>query len=288
MTVWYTMGIPMSDKETTAQQTDWSAIAAGVLFVGLLLWWMLLSSMGDSDAVLAAKGIWGASYQAVALWGGVWGLVIARSWGGTKSIMGRAIVALSAGLLLQVFGQSVFSYYNLFAGVEMPYPSLADVGYFGSIPLYAYGILMLGRASGIRLSWKTIASQAQILIIPAAILGFSYFNFLRGYEFDWTDPLRVFLDFGYPLGQAFYVSIALLTYLMSKSTLGGAMKTKVLFILLALAVQYLADYNFLLQAAAGSWGVSGYGDVIYLSAYFLMALGLIQLKAHLIKTKSAE
>ena len=204
-----------------------------------------------------------------------------------KSIMGRAITALSAGLLFQVLGQSVFSYYNLFAGVEMPYPSLADLGYFGSIPFYTYGILMLAKASGIKLTWESFLRQIRFTVIPAVVLGFSYFHFLRGYEFDWTAPLKTFLDFGYPLGQAFYVSLALLAYLLSRKTLGGAMKTKVLFILAALAVQYLADYNFLYQVTNETWGVSGYGDVIYLTGYFLMALGLIQLRMRLIRAKSS-
>ncbi len=278
----------MIEEKTTPQETDWASIVAGLLFVALLLWWMYASSMGSSDDALAAKGLWGASYQAVALWGGVWGLVIAKSWGGMRSVMGRAIGALAAGLLFQVLGQSVFSYYNLFAGVEMPYPSLADLGYFGSIPLYAYGILMLAKASGIKLSLKSFVGQIQYTIIPVVILGLSYYNFLVGYEFDWSAPLKTFLDFGYPLGQAFYVSVALLAYVLSRKTLGGVMKNKVLFILAALAVQYLADYNFLYQAANGTWGVSGYGDLVYLAAYFLMALGLIQLRMHLIKTKSAE
>ncbi len=278
----------MTEEKTTPQETDWASIVAGLLFVGLLLWWMVNTSMGNSDAALVAKGQWGASYQAVALWGGIWGLVISKSWGGLRSVMGRAIGALAAGLLFQVLGQSVFSYYNLFAGVEMPYPSLADLGYFGSIPLYTYGILMLAKASGIKLSLKSFVGQIQYTIIPIAVLGLSYYNFLVGYEFDWSAPLKTFLDFGYPLGQAFYVSVALLAYLLSRKTLGGIMKTKVLFILAALAVQYLADYNFLYQATNGTWGVSGYGDLVYLTAYFLMALGLIQLRMHLISAKSSD
>lgn len=278
----------MTEEKILPTETDWASIIAGLLFVGLLLWWVFTASMGFSDDALAMKGLWGASYQAVALWGGVWGLVIAKSWGGTKSIMGRAVTALSAGLLFQVLGQSVFSYYNLIAGVEMPYPSLADLGYFGSIPLYAYGVLMLAKASGIKLSLKSFVGQIQYTIIPVVVLGLSYYNFLLGYEFDWSAPLKTLLDFGYPLGQAFYVSVALLAYLLSRKTLGGVMKTKVLFILAALAVQYLADYNFLYQVTNETWGVSGYGDVIYLTAYFLMALGLIQLRIHLINAKSSD
>lgn len=246
-----------------------------LLFAALLVWWLGLHRAGTTDET---KMLWGASYQIITLLGGIWGLFIAASWGGLKSVMGRSILAFSLGLLFQTFGQSVFSYYNIVAHVEIPYPSLADIGYFGSIPLYIYGALMLGRASGVTISLKSFTSKFQAVLIPLIMLSLSYFFFLRGYEADWSDPVRLFLDFGYPLGQAIYVSLAFLVFLLSQKTLGGIMKHRVLFILLALVVQYLADYNFLYQALAGSWGLSGYGDVIYLVAYLLMTIGLIQLK----------
>src|SRR6185369_3281343 len=105
----------------------------------------------------------------------------------------------------------------------------------------------------------------------------SYMIFLQGYEFDWSNPLRVFLDFGYPLGQAFYVSLAILVFILSKNFLGGLMRPKVLLILLAIAVQYIADYNFLYQAYNETWVNGGYGDYIYLISYFLMTFALINL-----------
>jgi hypothetical protein len=272
----------MASKEVEKIQHDWSAQAAVFLFVALVTWWWALFAF---DLSVEDKRIWGATYQIMAFWGGIWGLFIAKGWGGIKSVMGRAIIAFAVGLLMQVFGQSVFSFYNIFLAVEVPYPSLADIGYFGSIPFYIYGIFNLARASGIHISLKSFKNQLLALTVPLVGLWLSYSYFLVGYEFDWSDPMRVFLDFGYPLGQAFYVSLALLTFLLSKKTLGGIMKNKVLFILLSLAVQYAADYNFLYQAYAGTWGVSEYGDVLYLVAYLFMALGLIQLKPQFIKTK---
>lgn len=267
---------------------DWSAKIAVLLFVVLFGWWVVLQILNGSGESGQPELIWGASYQAVALWGGIWGLIIAKSWGGTKSVMGRAIMAFSIGLLLENVGQTVFSYYNLFANVEVPYPSLADLGFFGSIPFYIYGAAMLGKASGITVSLKSFYNKLQAAIVPLAMLGISYYFFLRDYEFDWSAPLKVFLDFGYPLGQATYVSFAFLVYLLSKKTLGGVMKNRVLFILIALIIQYTADYNFLSQASAGTWRNGGYGDAIYMLAYFLMAIGLIQLKPQFIKTRSGK
>ncbi|MEK6883904.1 MAG: hypothetical protein AABY22_30015 [Nanoarchaeota archaeon] len=213
----------------------------------------------------------------MALFGAIFGSIISKSWGGFKSIVGRTIAFFSIGLFLQVFGQSVFSFYNLVLEVEIPYPSLADIGYFFSIPFYIFGVVLLGKASGAGLSFKSMGRKLQAILIPILALGLSYFIFLKGYEFDWSSPLRIFLDFGYPFGQAIYVSLALLVFLLSINFLGGMMRPKVLLILFALIVQYAADYNFLYQAYKGTWLNGGYGDYIYLLSYFLMTIALLNL-----------
>lgn len=256
-----------------------------LIFAILTVWWGALQYLGYEQTSEFRNLIWAALYQAVALYGGVWGLVIGfKSWGGTKSVIGRAVLAFSIGLLLQSFGQTIFSFYNLVLEVDIPYPSIADIGFFGSIPLYIYGTVLLARASGVAVSMRSYASKTQAMLIPLVMLALSYYFFLRGYEIDWTAPLRMFLDFGYPLGQAIYVSIAILTYLLSKRVLGGVMKGKVIWILLALVVQYIADYNFLFQTIHETWLNGGYGDFIYMLSYLFMALGLLQLKIEYIRS----
>jgi hypothetical protein len=94
-----------------------------------------------------------------------------------------------------------------------------------------------------------------------------------------TKPLVVFLDFGYPLGQAIYISLAVLTYLLSRSVLGGIMKMRILFILFALVIQYMSDYTFLYQASRGVWHAGGINDFLYITAYFIMALSLLQFES---------
>ncbi|MFH1170724.1 MAG: hypothetical protein V1704_04165 [Candidatus Vogelbacteria bacterium] len=183
---------------------------------------------------------------------------------------------MSLGLLAQSFGQSVFSFY-FYTGAELPYPSLADLGFFGSIPLYIYGVILLGRASGIKVSLKSYAKQIVAFIIPLLMLGVSYYIFLKDYEFDWSQPIKTFLDFGYPLGQAFYVSIAILVFILSRKILGGIMKIPILIFLIALVSQYLSDYLFLYQSNNGTFVGGGSVDYMYLVSYFLMALSLIVL-----------
>jgi hypothetical protein len=255
-----------------------SLIASG-LFVVLTIWWLTLSPFQttDLDTLTHKRYIWGSTYQVIALWGAICGFVISKFWGGTKSVMGRSVIAFSVGLLLQVLGQSFYSYYNLFAQIEAPYPSFGDVGYFGSIFAYIYGVSLLARASGVKVSLKSYSNQAKAVMIPLLLLLFSYSFFLINYEYDFGNKLKIFLDFGYPLGQAFYVSLAILTFLLSKKFLGGMMKGPILFLLIALIVQYFSDFNFLYQASQETWYVGGIGDFLYMLSYFVMALSLIHI-----------
>jgi len=246
-------------------------------FVLVTVWWIALNLSGEQGGF--DNYLFGAVYgTTVSLFGGIVGLVAAKQWGGWKSLMGRAIMFLSFGLLAEFFGQTVNSCYNLILGVEILYPSLGDVGFFGNIPFYLIGIILLAMASGVKISLKSFYSQIQAVIFPVTLLFFSYMLFLRGYEFDWSKPLTIFLDFGYPLGQALYVSVALLTYSLSRKVLGGIMRNQITFLLVAFVAQYLADSTFLFYNANGMYYVGNIVDYLYFVSYTLMTLGLIKLR----------
>ncbi len=249
------------------------AITAFVLFSAWLLY--IHFGMGDFDATLGIRQLWGALYQVMALFGGLVGLLISRHWGGYKSLLGRAILLFSISLLLQSFGQSVNSYYNFFLNVEVPYPSLGDVGFFGSTIFYILGIAHLAKLSGFRFTSRSTRGKVLAIVLPLVMLIFSYWFFLQGYEFDWTDKIRIFLDFGYPLGDALYVSIALLTFILCRNVLGGIMRRPVFLLVCALTFQYLVDFMFLYQVSQGTWYVGGINDYLYFASYFVMTMALI-------------
>jgi len=244
-------------------------------FVFFTLWWLYLRFV---DPLHIQNQIFSALYGTVALVGAIFGIHTSNKWGGYKSLVGRSILMFSLGLLLQEFGQIVYSFYVFFLNVDIPYPSIGDLGYFGSIPCYIYGIWLLGSASGVKITSKQLSSLFLAILIPIALLTGAYILFLQGYEFDWSSPLTVLLDFGYPFGEAIYISVAILTYLLSRKVLGGVMKEKVLFILFALLIQFFADYTFLYLARYDTVLPGGINDFLYLIAYFTMSLGLVRLK----------
>ncbi len=254
---------------------EWQAKVSLLLFVFFTAWWLIIQQkVAGSEA---NHNYFSDTYGLIALWGGIWGMYISVGWGGMKSLIGRTIIYFSIGLLMQEFGQLAYSYYYLFQGIAVPYPSIGDIGYFGSIPFYILGVFTLAKTSGIVISLKSIENKLQAVIIPFGTLVFSYFFFLRNYTFDLSNPLTVFLDFGYPLGQSIYISLALLTFLLSRKLLGGVMRGRILFFLLALVVQYLADFTFLYQASNASWIAGGFNDYLYLLSYFLMSMALFQM-----------
>lgn len=251
-----------------------------VIFIILSAWWLYIINL-PLDFTGDVRQIWAATYQIMAIYGVVTGLFLFKKIGG-KNLLGRAILAFSVGLFLQSFGQSIYSYFIFYKHIEVPYPSIGDVGFFGSVILYilaAYSLVKMIRV-------KSLKGKLISILLPVIMLGVSYYFFLQGYEFDWSNKLKVFLDFGYPFGQAIYVSIAILAFLFSRNFLGGIMKKPIWILMFALIFQYCADFMFLYQYSKGTWYVGGINDYMYFVSYFFMTLALIYIGSTFNKIKS--
>jgi hypothetical protein len=250
-------------------------ILVSAVFVGFFGYWVYVALrhlQGESNTAQTFAALYGV----MALIGGIIGLRVSKAWGGSKSLIGRSLLFIALGLLFQEIGQLTYSAYSYLFHVNIPYPSLGDIGYFGSVLFYIAGALSLKKALSVQKVTQTTRSKVWVFVIPLAILGLSYYVFLKGYSFDFHHPLTVFLDFGYPLGQAFYISIALTLYVLSSRYLGGIMKPLVILLLSALALQYASDFLFLYQTSNDTWKTAGFDDLLYLASYFVMTISLIK------------
>ncbi len=266
---------PVKDRAEQLLKNDkWLYGVAGILFVMLSVWYLRIHSLDLAETELLRQA-WGSMYQVLAILGCTVGFMASKKWDGRKSLIGKALMLFAIGLLLQSFGQSVNSYYNFFEHHAIPYPSLGDVGFMGSVFAYIAGATVLLKASGFQFTVKSFKARMIAVIVPLVVLIASYAFFLNGYVFDWSNTVKILLDFAYPLGQATYISIVLLAYLTSFNYDLGVMKKPLLFLLIALAAQYAADFTFLYQANAGTWYVGGPNDFMYFTSYFLMALALL-------------
>lgn len=234
---------------------------------------MALNGLQGSNE--SAAELYSAVYGFMALFGGLVGLSVSRKWGGFKSLIGKATGFISLGLLAQEFGQIAYSYLGS-KMEEVPYPSIGDIGYFGSIVLYVIGLIYLIKALKVKGTFTKAKSIVTVVLLPLALLVASYEYFLRDYEADFTNKLAVMLDFGYPLGQAFYLALAILAFILSRKYLGGIMKPVIIFLIAALGAQYAADFAFLYANSRDQWVTAGINDYMYLLSYFVMTMALLK------------
>ncbi len=261
---------PVSENTTGHFSVSRTTIVVG-LYLFFILFWIC-----ERELKLWSSDIYTYVYFLLPLYGGYVGLQTAKLWGGSKSAVGKAILGFALGLLLQVFGQLCYAYYLLFVGKDVPYPSIGDLGFFGSIFCYIYAVYQLAQASGSRFSLKSISYKLISLFLPFVLLAISYVVFINGQVLDTTNLVKLILDLGYPLGQSVYISLALLALILSGKYLGGMLKLAVLIILFGLITQYIADFMFLYEASRGIWEAGQINDLVYLTAYFLTALGIAQ------------
>src|SRR5256885_3920916 len=93
-----------------------------------------------------------------------------------KSDVGRALFFISTGTIAWGIGQMFWSIlYNILYKVEVPYPSLADVGYIAAIPLWAIGIFYLSYATGLKFSLRNLIAKVYLIIVPLILVAFSYY-----------------------------------------------------------------------------------------------------------------
>lgn len=251
-------------------------IITTVLFLIFTFWWYHLNYMVIEPSFWEAE-LYSASYGLLALIGGILGLNIAKNWGGTKSALGSVLTYLSIGLLFQEAGQLSYSYYSLIRGVEIPYPSIGDFWYYGTIPLYIYATIKLAKTLNIKFTKELFKKNIISILLPIALLIISYQIFLSGYDYVNNDFGTTFLSVMYPLGQSLYLSIALLVFILSIKTLGGKLKANILLILGALCAQYVADFVFLYTSDREIWITAGINEYMYLVAYYAMSMAIIML-----------
>lgn len=246
-----------------------------ILFVSLSVWWLLMYLNGITEGVGITLFL--LAYPVITIIGGIYGLSASKKWGGFRSMFGSSILYFSLGLIAQTFGQYLYSYYQIYLGIEAPYPSIGDLFYFASVILYIIGSFKLAQVAGFKLTLHTIKGKMIAFIIPTIVLSVMYYFLVKGYEPDWSNFLVVFLDYGWLLGQAIYLSISILALLISRDILGGMMRRPIMIVILALMTQFFADFYFSYQVSREviTYYPAGVTDYFYFFGYFLMTIALI-------------
>lgn len=252
---------------------SWLTYFILVAYVGVLVWFLQIRSSGSENNYL-----FNWSYGLIALVSAVYSWRIAsKYWGGFKSTMGKLIIFLGIGLFSQWVGLQIWTYYNVIAKVEVPYPSLADIGYFGLVPAYVLAAIMLAKVTGVRFSLRSLMGKFILLAIPIASLVAAFFMFVRNVGFEDSSPLQIFFDLAYPIGEVIPAAIALVVLLSTGGIMGGRMRPRMYLLILAFSVQFFTEYFFLYRSGQGTYINGGVVDFMYATSYAVMGLSLAAL-----------
>lgn len=252
---------------------SWLTYFVVIAYLVILGWYFVIRSSGSENNYL-----FNWSYGLIALVSAIYAWRIAtKYWGGLKSTMGKLIIFLGVGLFAQWVGLQIWTYYNVIAKVEVPYPSLADIGYFGLVPAYGVAALMLSKVTGVRFSLRSLSGRIVILLIPLVALAAAFFLFVRDVGFEDSSPLRIFFDLAYPIGEIIPAAIALVVLLLTGGIMGGRMRSRMFMLILAFSVQFFTEYFFLYQSGQGTYINGGTADLFYATSYAVMGLSIAAL-----------
>lgn len=248
-------------------------------------YWLVLYAMGVKFAM--PNYIYQFVFGLIPLTGGLLGIKTAKKWGMLKSKVGRAVLFLSLGLITWGVGQMIWSYYTIFSQVETPYPSLADVGYVLSWPLWAIGMVNLSKATGAKFSLRRVKGKLMLLIIPLLASLASYYLLIvvaRDNKIDFTSgTLKLFFDFAYPLGDVVILTLALLIFGLSSEYLGGKFKLPILAIIIGFVLNYFTDFAFSYTTTATTYYNGHWVDLMFPTVMALLAAGVNSLDPTLIE-----
>ncbi len=252
-------------------------------YIFIFIWWAFFFITGKANSSSGEITLGGALYQfafgLIPLVGGVLGLLKSKKWGGLKSYVGRGLFFISAGAICWGIGQMLWSlYYNIFTKVDIPYPSLADVGYSLSFPFLAIGLISLSKATGARFSLKHPGGKLLALFITVIGIIAAYYLLIvvaRGGVIDFTEGgLKLFFDLAYPIGDLIILLSGLLIYGLSFNYLGGRYKLPTLSVILGLFVLFLGDFSFSYTTTVGSYYNGHWVDMVLPTAWMLLVFGV--------------
>lgn len=244
--------------------------------------WVILQSTIEDKFNSPYLALFSDTYGIIALLAALIGLFVTRHF--SKSRVGQIIGAISIGVIFQFLGQITYAYYRMVLNIESPYPSIGDLFYFSTIPMYIYAGWSLVTLFGENKVFSSIKNTTILISTIFIMVALDYFLFLKDYDASNYSNVQIFLDYGYPILQAVFVALAISAYLVLNK-IGGYLKRPVLLLIFALYSQYLADTIFTYKTINETAYSGDIFDLLYIVSYFLIGLSFVGFSAALNKLK---
>jgi hypothetical protein len=111
--------------------------------------------------------------------------------------------------------------------------------------------------------------------VSVFMFAITYLLYLKDYAFNPDNLLSAIFDFGYPVLESVYVALSIFVLVHSSSIGGGLLKKPIVFLVMALILQYVSDSYFVYEFNNNNWYSGNINDFSYLFAYFMLTLAII-------------
>lgn len=245
--------------QNSAVNFSWLLAFVSFLPAAIFACWLAVGVEGKSLLWSADLGLlFGAAG------GSIMCFIAAVRYAGTGA--GRAWTAVGLGMLLMALGEGAWGFQELILGREVPYPSLADVGYLAFYPPVFLGLLMMPQApvSGLR----RLKLVAELVIATAAISLVSYHLVISNLLSE-SMALGDWVTVAYPVSDLLLVGAAIALLVR-----GGRNLTNMNLGLLALgfAAIGITDSLYTYLSSVNDYNSGNYIDLGWMVAYGLITL----------------
>ena len=239
------------------------ALAASLVAIVCLafLVWQLFRFGGDK-ATIAVDDIGEAVAAGIA--------AVSLFWAASRA-SGRTLAAwalLAAGATSWTIGEAIWTWYEVFQGQAVPFPSLADVGFLLEIPLAIAGVLAFTSAPTRMATRGEAVLAGTIVALSLLFIGLAL-GLRTVYEQSQQSQLATMIGLAYPIGDI--VTITVLVIALRRATrdqLG-----RILLLISGLTAIAVADSTFTYLTANGSYGAIGsILDIGWVIGFLLIAL----------------
>ena len=208
------------------------------------------------------------------------GLSVARSWGGLKSRLGKAITFYSLGVLAWgcgVIGWLIYIY--VLGRTEVPYPSPADFVYMLAQVMWYTGSLFIAGVIGAQYAIKTRFGWLKATLASLAAVGLSYILLVtvaRQGSLETTGlSMQTFFDFYYPIATALSLTLVSVVYLLSHKYLGGIYKKSIIILFVGFIFQFFGDFTYTWTTTIETYHNGHWADMMFTTAMLTLTWGLL-------------
>jgi hypothetical protein len=262
------MGNTIATLQTRLRSTP--ALAAGAVAAGAWILWILLFPTNHLSKHISNVGL-----TVMPLVAAVQCARQARALGGR---LRRGWMLMAGSCLAWGLGMAVWTLYESILGHDVPFPSLADVGYLATVPLAVAALLLFPTAPQRR------AAQARTvvdgLVIGASLLIVSWILALGPVVHAGGDgPLAAAIAIAYPLGDVIMATIVL--FAIARSRLGSPLGRITLLLLCGgLLAAAVSDSGFSYLALQNTYASGNRIDIGWFLGYLLVFLAARQAPRH--------